>query len=92
MTWASRLAFTPRLELCKYHRLKHAKEHLLGLHAKLEIPVSTCGGHIASLGYEQTDAKTWASWGMDYLKYDNCYNQGQSGTPKLSYDRYKAMR
>ncbi|KAI8583120.1 hypothetical protein K450DRAFT_277607 [Umbelopsis ramanniana AG] len=51
----------------------------------------TCGGHIASLGYEETDAKTWAKWGMDYLKYDNCYNQGQSGTPKLSYDRYKAM-
>ena len=22
---------------------------------------------------------------------DNCFNQGQAGTPKLSYDRYKIM-
>ena len=22
------------------------------------------------------------------LEYDNCYNQGQHGTPKLSFDRY----
>ena len=29
--------------------------------------------------------------GIDYLKYDNCYNQGQSGTPKLSFDRYNVM-
>lgn len=28
---------------------------------------------------------------MDYLKYDNCFNQGQSGTPKLSFDRYNVM-
>ncbi|KAL4569996.1 hypothetical protein LXL04_025645 [Taraxacum kok-saghyz] len=29
-----------------------------------------------SLGYEEQDAKTFASWGIDYLKYDNCYNEG----------------
>ena len=28
---------------------------------------------------------------MDYLKYDNCYNEGQAGTQMLSYNRYKAM-
>lgn len=28
---------------------------------------------------------------IDYLKYDNCFNEGQEGTPKLSYDRYAAM-
>lgn len=28
---------------------------------------------------------------IDYLKYDNCYNQGEEGTPKLSYDRYNRM-
>ena len=26
----------------------------------------------ASQGYEATDATTFASWGVDYLKYDNC--------------------
>ncbi|KOS42391.1 hypothetical protein ACN38_g6717 [Penicillium nordicum] len=44
-----------------------------------------------SLGYEEKDAAVWASWGIDYLKYDNCFNEGQEGTPKLSYDRYNAM-
>ena len=27
----------------------------------------------------------------DYLKYDNCYNAGQSGTQLISYNRYDAM-
>lgn len=27
----------------------------------------------------------------DYLKYDNCYNEGQSGTALASYTRYKTM-
>ncbi|URE30799.1 alpha-galactosidase [Musa troglodytarum] len=27
-----------------------------------------------SLGHEQKDAETFASWGIDYLKYDNCNN------------------
>ncbi|KAH8556630.1 alpha-galactosidase [Umbelopsis sp. PMI_123] len=67
--------------------------HAMGLKVGIYSSAGTltCGGHIASLGYEEIDAKTWASWGMDYLKYDNCYNQGQSGTPKLSYDRYNVM-
>lgn len=53
--------------------------------------VLTCGRFPGSLGFEQQDADLWASWGVDYLKYDNCFNQGQSGTPKLSFDRYKVM-
>ncbi|KAI0537762.1 glycoside hydrolase family 27 protein [Xylaria digitata] len=32
----------------------------------------TCAGYPASIGYETIDANTWASWGIDYLKYDNC--------------------
>ncbi|KAF2762431.1 alpha-galactosidase [Pseudovirgaria hyperparasitica] len=51
----------------------------------------TCGKYPGSLGYEQKDADYWAEIGVDYLKYDNCFNQGQSGTPKLSFDRYKVM-
>ena len=34
--------------------------------------LTTCGGYPASLGYEQVDAATFARWGIDYLKYDNC--------------------
>lgn len=51
----------------------------------------TCGGYSASLGHEQADAAWWASRGADYLKYDNCYNEGNSGTPKLSEERYANM-
>ncbi|KAE8149942.1 putative alpha-galactosidase A [Aspergillus avenaceus] len=32
----------------------------------------TCGGYPGSLGYEEMDAKTFASWGIDYLKLDGC--------------------
>ncbi|KAL8695410.1 MAG: hypothetical protein Q9224_003408, partial [Gallowayella concinna] len=51
----------------------------------------TCAQFPASLGHETRDAQTFADWGVDYLKYDNCYNQGQEGTSKLSFDRYKTM-
>ena len=32
----------------------------------------TCGGFEGSYGHEQQDAAMYASWGMDYLKYDWC--------------------
>lgn len=44
-----------------------------------------------SLDWEENDAKSFANWGVDYLKYDNCYHMGRFGTPKLSFDRYKVM-
>ncbi len=32
----------------------------------------TCAGYEGSLGHEEQDAKTYAEWGFDYLKYDWC--------------------
>jgi alpha-galactosidase len=32
----------------------------------------TCGGFEGSLGHEEQDAKMYAGWGVDYLKYDLC--------------------
>jgi hypothetical protein len=32
----------------------------------------TCGGYLGSYQHEEQDAKTWAAWGIDYLKYDWC--------------------
>ncbi|KAG7445709.1 glycoside hydrolase family 27 protein [Guyanagaster necrorhizus] len=29
--------------------------------------------YLGSLGHEEDDAESFASWGADYLKYDNCY-------------------
>jgi alpha-galactosidase len=63
--------------------------HSLGL--KLGIYESagtaTCAGYPGSLGHEQQDANSFASWGVDYLKYDNCNNQGVA-----DQTRYTAMR
>lgn len=47
----------------------------------------TCAGRPGSLGYEAIDAKTYAEWGVDYLKYDNCFNDNID--PKK---RYPVMR
>ena len=48
--------------------------HSLGL--KLGIYSSpgpkTCAGFEGSYGHEVQDAKTYATWGIDYLKYDLC--------------------
>jgi alpha-galactosidase len=32
----------------------------------------TCAGYPGTYGHEQQDAKTWAAWGIDYIKYDWC--------------------
>ena len=32
----------------------------------------TCGGYEGSYGHELQDARTFATWGIDYLKYDWC--------------------
>ncbi|KAL5363677.1 glycoside hydrolase superfamily [Aspergillus floccosus] len=51
----------------------------------------TCAGYPGSLGYETIDANTFASWGVDYLKYDNCNNNGEAGSRAASSARYAAM-
>jgi alpha-galactosidase len=33
---------------------------------------TTCQGLVASYQHEDQDARTWAKWGFDYLKYDWC--------------------
>ena len=34
----------------------------------------TCAGYPASYGYEWQDARTFASWEVDFLKYDFCFH------------------
>jgi alpha-galactosidase len=33
---------------------------------------NTCAGYEGSYGHEEQDARTYAAWGIDYLKYDWC--------------------
>jgi alpha-galactosidase len=49
----------------------HAKGLRLGIYE--DAGVRTCGGLPGSLGHERQDARQFAAWGVDYLKYDNCY-------------------
>ncbi|MFF1608740.1 glycoside hydrolase family 27 protein [Amycolatopsis sp. NPDC058278] len=51
----------------------------------------TCQSYPGSLGHEQADANLFASWGVDYLKYDNCFNNG-SNSQEDYIRRYSAMR
>lgn len=60
----------------------HAKGLKLGIYS--DAGTQTCSKTMpGSLGHEEQDAKTFASWGVDYLKYDNCFNTGTS--PKERY-------
>jgi alpha-galactosidase len=52
----------------------HKKGLKLGLYSG--ACTYTCSGYIGSLGYEESDASTFASWGVDYLEYDNCCSLG----------------
>lgn len=38
----------------------------------------TCQKRPGSRGYQFQDARTYAKWGVDYLKYDWCFNEGQN--------------
>jgi alpha-galactosidase len=48
----------------------HSKGLKLGIYSS-PGPV-TCAGYLGSYGHEDQDAKTYAAWGIDYLKYDFC--------------------
>jgi alpha-galactosidase len=51
----------------------------------------TCARFEGSLDHEKEDAKSFAGWGVDMLKYDSCYHMGRVGTPSASFNRFKAM-
>jgi alpha-galactosidase len=63
----------------------HSKGLRLGIYES--AGTATCQGYPGSLGHEQTDANSFAAWGVDYLKYDNCNHQNVP-----DQQRYTAMR
>ncbi len=56
--------------------LKTLADYVHGLGLKLgaysDRGTNTCAGRPGGQGYEVQDANTYAAWGVDYLKYDNC--------------------
>ena len=59
------------------HGMKYVADYVHSKGLKFGIYSSastrTCKGYPASFDHEFEDAKTFAEWGVDYLKYDYCY-------------------
>jgi alpha-galactosidase len=49
----------------------HDKGFKIGIYS--DAAEKTCAGYPGSLGFEEQDAKLWASWDIDFLKYDYCH-------------------
>ena len=54
----------------------HSKGLKFGIYS--DAGYKTCGGFPGSRGYEYQDARQYATWGVDYLKYDWCNTGNQS--------------
>jgi alpha-galactosidase len=70
----------------------HAKGLKFGIYSS--PGPTTCERLAASYQHEEQDAKTWASWGVDYIKYDWC---SYGNVPKPAGDEgaklpYQVMR
>src|SRR5215211_7300142 len=65
----------------------HSKGLKFGVYTSAGTKTCNVAGFPGGLGHEQQDANLFASWGVDYLKYDNCNNQGVDAV-----QRYTAMR
>jgi len=48
----------------------HSKGLKLGIYSS--PGPKTCAGYAGSLGHEEQDARMYAAWGIDYIKYDLC--------------------
>ncbi len=62
----------------------HSKGLKLGVYS--DRGTNTCAGRPGSQGHEVQDANSYAAWGVDYLKYDNCNASLDQKT------QYQAMR
>ncbi|MCX4539493.1 NPCBM/NEW2 domain-containing protein [Streptomyces sp. NBC_01565] len=65
----------------------HDKGLKFGVYTSAGTKTCDTAGFPGGLGHERQDANLFASFGVDYLKYDNCNNQGVDARK-----RYTAMR
>ncbi|PMD45999.1 carbohydrate-binding module family 35 protein [Hyaloscypha variabilis F] len=61
----------------------------LGFGVYQDAGIQTCmtgePTQVGSLFHEDIDAETFASWGADLLKYDDCYSEAAAGYPNVDY-------
>jgi alpha-galactosidase len=70
----------------------HSRGLKFGIYS--DAGTQTCGEQPGSYGYEEKDAKLFAEWGVDYLKYDYCFctdYASENNDYKMAIDRYKKM-
>ncbi len=63
----------------------HSKGLKLGLYT--DAGRLTCQKRPGSFDHELQDAKTYASWGVDYVKVDWCYSEGLD--PEVQYAKFR---
>ncbi|MGD2067859.1 MAG: glycoside hydrolase family 27 protein [Gemmatimonadota bacterium] len=63
----------------------HDRGLLFGLYT--DAGRRTCQGRPGSYGHEETDARTYAEWGVDYVKVDWCHSEGLDAR-----ERYAVVR
>jgi alpha-galactosidase len=64
----------------------HSKGLKIGIYS--DAAEQTCAGFPGSYGFEEQDAQLWASWDIDFLKYDYCHAPLDQAT---AIDRYARM-
>jgi alpha-galactosidase len=63
----------------------HAKGLKLGIYT--DAGTQTCQGRPGSLNHEMQDAKTYAEWGIDYVKEDWCH--AEKLNPEVQYAKFR---
>ena len=63
---------------------KRVRSYGMRLAAYGDNGYNTCGGYPGSYGREMQDLETWYSWGMTYLKYDNCCKYPEQNKHRIS--------
>ncbi|MGH7940504.1 MAG: glycoside hydrolase family 27 protein [Limisphaerales bacterium] len=78
----------------KFPDMKVLCDYIHGLGLKVGIHTSpgptTCAGREASYGHEKEDARTFARWGIDFVKYDWC-SADRVYRPDQMQDAYRKM-
>lgn len=83
----------PLVDSAKFpHGMKYLADYVHSKGLKLGIYSCagnmTCGRRFGGYGYEEIDAKAYAEWGIDLLKYDYCY---APWSRKAAVERYTKM-
>jgi alpha-galactosidase len=63
----------------------HSKGLKVGIYT--DAGTNTCEGRPGSLNHEAQDAKTYADWGVDYVKVDWCHAEGLD--PEVQYAKFR---